>query len=57
MATVFNMKRLTERLKQKKINTTITLQEYINILEEKGNFIIPNYQRGYVWGQKKKENS
>lgn len=57
MATVFNMESLTERLKQKKFNTTITLQEYINILEEKGSFIIPNYQRGYVWGQRKKENS
>lgn len=56
-ATVFNMENLTERLKRKKINTTITLQEYINILEKKGSFIIPNYQRGYVWGQKKKDNS
>ena len=57
MATAFNMRSLAERLKQKKFKTTITLQEYINILEKKGSFIIPNYQRGYVWGQKKKENS
>ncbi len=33
------------------MNATITLREYI---EEKGDgktFIIPNYQRGYVWGK------
>ena len=33
------------------MNATITLREYI----EKGKtFVIPNYQRGYVWGKKTK---
>ena len=34
------------------MNATITLREYI---EDKGkgkSFLIPNYQRGYVWGKK-----
>ncbi|MDD5995494.1 MAG: DUF262 domain-containing protein [Bacteroidales bacterium] len=35
------------------MNATITLREYI----EKGKtFVIPNYQRGYVWGKKSKKN-
>lgn len=37
------------------MNAIITLREYF---EDKGNgksFIIPNYQRGYVWGKKPKE--
>lgn len=37
------------------MNATITLRDYI---EEKGKdktFVIPNYQRGYVWGKKPKE--
>ena len=30
------------------MKTTITLQEYLS----KGKtFVIPNYQRGYIWGQ------
>lgn len=37
--------------------TTITLEEYIQLLQEKGCFVIPNYQRGYVWGQRKKNES
>lgn len=37
------------------MNATITLREYI---EDKGrgkSFLIPNYQRGYVWGKTPKE--
>lgn len=37
------------------MNATITLREYI---EDKGkgkSFLIPNYQRGYVWGKKPKD--
>ena len=30
---------------------TISLKEYIDKLNGKGSFIIPDYQRGYVWGQ------
>lgn len=30
------------------MNTTITLREY---LEKKKKFVIPDYQRGYVWGK------
>lgn len=30
---------------------TITLEEYIGKLNGKGSFIIPDYQRGYIWGQ------
>ena len=32
------------------MNTTITLREY---LEKKKKFVIPDYQRGYVWGKKR----
>ena len=32
------------------MNATITLREY---LEKKKCFIIPDYQRGYVWGKNK----
>ncbi len=35
------------------MNATITLREY---LEKEKTFVIPNYQRGYVWGKKSKEN-
>ena len=35
------------------MNATITLKEY---LEKGKTFVIPNYQRGYVWGKKSKEN-
>lgn len=31
--------------------TTISLSEYVAKLNEKGSFVIPDYQRGYVWGQ------
>ncbi|MDE5784253.1 MAG: DUF262 domain-containing protein [Prevotella sp.] len=48
---------LTERLTQQGLKTTITLQDYINILNNKGCFVIPDYQRGYVWGQRKKGES
>ena len=33
------------------MNATITLREY---LEKGKTFVIPNYQRGYVWGKKSK---
>lgn len=36
------------------MNATITLKEY---LEKEKTFVIPNYQRGYVWGKKSKENN
>lgn len=32
------------------MNATITLREY---LEKEKSFVIPNYQRGYVWGKNK----
>ena len=32
------------------MNATITLREY---LEKKKRFIIPDYQRGYIWGRNK----
>ena len=35
------------------MNATITLKEY---LEKRKTFVIPNYQRGYVWGKKSKGN-
>ena len=35
--------------------STITLGEYINLLHDEGSFVIPDYQRGYVWGQRKKD--
>lgn len=36
------------------MNSTITLQEYIKAkLPANGSFVIPDYQRGYVWGQEK----
>ena len=35
-------------------NSTITLNEYLQQTQDKGGkFIIPSYQRGYVWGQEK----
>lgn len=42
------------------MNNTLTLSEYVNLVKEGGAFIIPSYQRGYVWGQEKpglKKNS
>lgn len=41
-------------LKDRLSKTTITLEEYIQLLQGEGRFVIPNYQRGYVWGQRKK---
>ena len=41
-------------------NNTYTLSEYVHLLKQGGSFIIPSYQRGYVWGQEKprlKKNS
>jgi len=35
------------------MDATITLKEY---LEKRKDFVIPDYQRGYVWGKKKKGN-
>lgn len=34
---------------------TITLQDYLSKTGSNGRFVIPNYQRGYVWGQYKPE--
>lgn len=36
------------------MNATITLGEYLN---KNKDFVIPNYQRGYVWGKKKDGNA
>ena len=41
---------------------TITLKEYLEKAGKDGKFVIPNYQRGYIWGKinhldKKKEDS
>ena len=41
-------------------NNTYTLEEYLNLVSQDGTFVIPSYQRGYVWGQEKtnqKQNS
>ena len=41
-------------------NNTFTLSEYVHLTNQGGAFIIPSYQRGYVWGQEKpgqKKNS
>ena len=40
----------------------ITLRQYLEKTGENGRFVIPDYQRGYIWGQanlrdKKKEDS
>lgn len=34
-----------------KIKNTIPLKEYIGKLKGNGRFVIPDYQRGYIWGQ------
>lgn len=44
---------LCERLKKDNLNTTVTLGEYIGILNNEGSFVIPDYQRGYIWGQRR----
>lgn len=49
-----NIPDLQYRLQEKGLKTTITLKEYLDILGDEGSFTIPDYQRGYVWGQKKK---
>ena len=36
------------------MNTTITLKD---LLDKKKNFIIPEYQRGYIWGKSRKASS
>ena len=40
----------------------ISLKEYLGKTRDNGKFVIPDYQRGYIWGQanmrdKKKEDS
>lgn len=32
---------------------TYTLSEYVNLVSDNRTFIIPSYQRGYIWGQEK----
>ena len=46
---------LSKRIKDEVNRTAISLREYIGLLHNEGCFVIPDYQRGYVWGQKKKE--
>lgn len=48
---------LKDRIKAIGDKTTITLSNYIQLLNGTGSFVIPDYQRGYVWGQKKKNSS
>lgn len=48
---------LTERLSHCLNKTTISLKEYIGLIGNEGAFVIPDYQRGYVWGQKKKDGT
>ena len=48
---------LTERMKQEGNKSTISLREYISLLSNEGCFVIPDYQRGYVWGQRKKKRT
>ena len=48
---------LKDRLKEIGNKTTITLSDYIQLLKGNGSFVIPDYQRGYVWGQRKKSSS
>ena len=50
MSSIFNLK---DRLKDIGDKTTITLSNYIQLLKGSGSFVIPDYQRGYVWGQRK----
>ena len=46
---------LSKRIKDEINRTTISLREYIGLLHNEGSFVIPDYQRGYVWGQRKKD--
>ena len=48
---------LSERIKNEFNRTTISLREYLGLLHSEGSFIIPDYQRGYVWGQRKKDET
>ncbi len=48
---------LKDRIKEIDDKTTISLSNYLQLLNGTGNFVIPDYQRGYVWGQKKKNSS
>ena len=51
MSSIINLK---DRLKDIGDKTTITLSNYIQLLKGSGSFVIPDYQRGYVWGQRRK---
>lgn len=53
MNSIINLK---DRLKDISDKTTITLSNYIQLLKGSGSFVIPDYQRGYVWGQRKKNS-
>lgn len=53
MSSIINLK---DRLKDIGDKTTITLSNYIQLLKGSGSFVIPDYQRGYVWGQRKKNS-
>ncbi len=48
---------LTIRFGQEVGKTAISLNEYIGLLHNEGSFVIPDYQRGYVWGQRKKDET
>lgn len=48
---------LKDRIKEIGDKTTISLSNYIQLLNGTGSFVIPNYQRGYIWGQRKKNSS
>lgn len=47
---------LAERIKDSSREATVSLHDYINLLNNEGCFVIPDYQRGYIWGQRKKNN-
>ena len=51
MSSIINLK---DRLKDIGDKTTITLSNYIQLLKGSGSFVIPDYQRGYVRGQRRK---
>ena len=53
MSSINNLK---DRLKDIGYKTTITLSNDIQLLKGSGSFVIPDYQRGYVWGQRKKNS-
>ena len=52
MSSINNLK---DRLKDIGYKTTITLSNYIQLLKGSGSFVIPDYQRGYVWGTEKEK--